>query len=550
MVGTSDQIGHLKSLPLSELQKLRKDIERSLEQVFDVAPHLGYRPHPGQYRFVESIDKGVAQGARQYLAACGNGWGKSFMEVNLIWAIMCPPSQRNPFFDFEFIRNWKFPKHLRLLCNAKQLKEGTGELWKAINRWWPKDAYKATKQGYDFNAKYEVPATGFVLDVMTFDQEAALHESVTLGGVFCDEPPPYHIWKVYPARFRHGGIFVTFATLIDQSEWIEREIIESERSIWTYGDIEENCRQCSRLMLPSGIELTGHLDHHNIEEMIDSYVPEEREARRTGKPIHRRGAVFDINPAVHYIDRGDVPEDSTTYLSLDPHQRRPWVLTVGAVDRHDNMYIVDEWPREDYSRMYRCDRGIQQYVELIDGLQKRWRVREMIIDGKFAKQTIRRDWFSTDLRTELEDAGLFFIDGDSRVEGENGGTAKLKDMLRYDKLRPISFSNRPKLFICRDLYNSCYGMRHLSWREDANPDRFGRREQLDDTFLDYPRCIMYLAMHDGGYRVVPKALDVPARSMADLDVERRLLKKLAVDRNTSQGYGFSTNARHHYADHA
>jgi hypothetical protein len=524
----------INQLPTEELLKLQKQLQRDLDNVIQYAPEQGFFPHPGQYRDIVALDQDVRAGKRKILWPKGNGYGKSWLLGNTIGNVMWPKERKNRFFaNLPLFQEWPFPKHIRLLCNAKQLKEGSGELWKTINRWWPKDLYKAHKDGYDYYSRYEVPSTGFIMDVMTFDQPPPLHESSTLGAVFSDEPPPYSVYMSYPRAFRHGGFFLIAATLVTESFWIEQQFIEDANSAYRFGDVEENCKEHSRLELPDGIVLTGHLEHSNIDAMVEGYSPEEREARKSGKPIHLRGCAFDVTPHVHFIPRNEIHEAGQCSLALDPHQRRPWVIAVARKTHTGDMIVVDEWPKEPYDKIFRCDKGIKEYALLLDQFRSKWNTKDHIIDAKFAKQTIRKDWESTNLVEELDRAcrelGLapfFWTAGNTKVEGPEGGTAKIKSLLYYQKNQPVDFTNRPMLYIANDLHNSTYQIQKVSWKEEADPSGYGMREVLDPRFLDYPRVMMYLAMADNTPRKKVEAEDKLERSDLDMHIERKVLAKL------------------------
>lgn len=492
----------------AELLAYYRKLRETADKFKEMYPTAGFVPNGPQERFIKLYAEGRDSDGKSfydYVACWGNGVGKSTLMVNLIYNICAGP--QSEWWDYELFKKWPYPKHLMLMCNGEQVKPMKGALWHLINQWWPKSEYKAHKLGFDYDSLYEFPKTGFTLDVMTFGQPVQSFESKTIGAVFSDEEPPRHLYLPSSARMRYGGKRSIFATLVFDSAWIYEDLLEKPTTGFFYADIEECC-------IEHGVR--GHLKHENIQTMFAGLPDEEREARRTGKPMHLRGRVFDFNPEVHVCD--DLPETGRTVLALDPHQRRPWVIVVGRQGYDGTWTIIDEWPGEAYHKLNNDFRSIGQYAEIIRGLQKKHAIQQMVIDNKFASQQIREDYDVTTLREKLERGfGLRFDAGNVRVVGDGGGVAVLKDLLR------VRDGGRTGLRVHRGCTNTIHQLRNITWKEHADPNEFGTREQLDDKFLDFPRCCMYLTMRE--------AEGVPLAGDPQKEREIKFLRKVAERRN-------------------
>jgi len=511
----------LKSLSNDDLQAMLARLKRHAPKMEGVYPSVAFVPNRVQKNCLKLMSDGISQGCRSFGLLPGNGVGKTTLLANIIWNIA--DGSQNVNFDLPFIQKWPFElKELRLVCDAVDLKEMSGALWQAIDQWWPKNRYKAFKQGYDYNSAYQLP-NGFSLSIRTFDQPRRFHESSTLAGVFINEPPDEPtIWQQYGARLRRGGFRALFGTVWEDSAyWIQEEIIENQRAKFCYGDLHDCCKDC----YPD-----GHLSHKEIEEVVADYPVEVREARKTGIFTGIQAKVFNIVPEVHFVDDDLIPKELTYYSSLDPHPLRPWVYNIGGVDAEGNWWIVDEWPNEPYHKIKSDHRGITEFASIIKDMDSKWNVNRRVIDRKASAANIRRDYGSTTLRNQLDDEhGLRFDDGNVHVEGEDGGITIMKTLLRYDPMKPIDYRNRPHIFISRRCWNTCYQLQNISKKKDSS----GRyTEELDDKFLDFPRNLMYMVM--AGFKFKAGISDATKSEVGRSAHERRVLKLLNKRRQSKE----------------
>lgn len=513
----TDGIHAAPVIDLSDADLLNR-YEQASKQVGKIrlaCPTVTFVPNRVQKKILKLLDEGIKEGCRSYGIIPANGVGKSCLLVNLIWNIAAGP--QNKYFDLPFIQKWPFRKELRIICNALEVKEGTGSLWKAFRDWWPRGEYRCQKQGFDYDALYELP-NGFTLSIRTFNQPWAAHESDTLGAVFESEAPEEpNIWRQYGARLRGEGFRSLWSTIWRTGQlWVQEEILENPNARHCFGDIHECCRDC----FPD-----GHMSHEAIEAVIADYNEDEREARRSGLLGSITSKVFLIKPTAHFYDHED-PEDLTAYSSLDPHPHKPWVYLTGGLDTHGDWWILDEWPHELYHKIKSDHRGIAEYAKIIKDNDARWQVVDRVIDRAGSGQQIRREYGSTTVREELDGFHkIRFRDGNRRVQddgGDIGGITIVKSLLRHDPEQGY----HAKLHIASRCKNLRYQLQHLCKKRDASGQLTG---DLDDEFLDFPRALMYLVMAGFKHRTGISADDTMRNKQ---DARERELNRIVRQRET------------------
>ena len=282
--------------------------------------------------------------------------------------------------------------------------------------------------------------------------------------------------------------------------------------------------------------LTGYLEHDHLENLWKKAPAHEREARKTGRPVHLSGAAFAFNPDVHVVRADKLPsvEDCRAGIFvLDPHQRRPWYMMVMLQDQEGGFWVVDEWPRINtppwncyFHRIEKSEMGINAYCEQIRLMKSRWRVTDYnsVIDSKFAGQLVSDHLSARKLRERLlYDYHLSFQSGATDVAGTGGGIDTLQDLLAYDAEREIGYDNMPRIHVADYCKNTAHQLENETWDEHADPDRYGMKKSLSEKYLEGPRLIMYGVMHriGHGFRPKPVNADEQARLHAKETMEEK-----------------------------
>jgi len=301
-----------------------------------------YRLKNEPYRFFTPTVKGEEYlklvGSGKYfisLFSAANGIGKSALAMNALAHLMFPCG--NEFFQMPLWQNWSYKKRGRIVSDPTNIKEN---IVPELHKWLPAGRYEARKNGKAFDSKW-VTDTGWEFDIMSYDQDPKEFESVNLGWVWEDEPPPFLVHKACVSRLRTGGILMITATPLSGSEWMYDEIIANpanKKGFRTYieADVWTACADIQGTR--------GFLRKSDIERMIAQYDEEDMQARVKGKFQHLTGLVFkQFDTKIHVIRPFDInPEYFTVYEALDSHPRTEDAFLWLAVDQSGKKYIIDE----------------------------------------------------------------------------------------------------------------------------------------------------------------------------------------------------------------
>jgi hypothetical protein len=158
----------------------------------------------------------------------------------------------------------------------------------------------------------------------------------------------------------------------------------------------------------------GHLDPQIIDEMVEKYPEDERQARVYGEFMYFREKIWTaLDPSIHFVNPEDYPVDfAKDYIvqTVDPHDSRPSACIYGALQliEHSEDYkrkiregtayqqvrriIFAETPRDQnqpYWEMYRSmrlDEEPQHWAEYEDELGI-YAVHRRVIDKRYGFQT-------------------------------------------------------------------------------------------------------------------------------------------------------------------
>lgn len=433
-------------------------------------------PNGGQERFYAEISRA---GAFIVLNGSGNGGGKSFGIVALIaaivWPLMAPPCFAAPIFQ-----KWPYPKRIRIVSTPKEVEE-IGAIQTAILDLWPKGRYEAMKKGKAYPSQFKSDS-GFVVDVMTYEQDAGEFAGPTLGMVVFNEPPPKPIFDESLARLRKGGLAIGAMTSLNENPWISDLFAKADgdkvRAI--FADVEENCKQHGT---------NGTLEHEQVEKILSQYDPEEREARKTGKPLSISGRIYkSFDRAVHVAKEPIVPpsEGVTLYQVVDPAIGKPLAVIYAFVDRSGVVHIYDEHPDFEFSGARDSNMTVADYAAIFKAKENGREIGIRIMDRHFGN--VRRTLGGKTLKEEFDDHGCNFQDsysdaGEAEVET---GILKVKDFLAYDKTKPIDALNRPRLVISPTCTNTIVALER--WGRDP------KTRKPKENYKDFADVVRYLSM--------------------------------------------------------
>lgn len=446
-----------------------------------------FTPNGKQEEFINKIGNGdVFIG----IFSAANGVGKTAEMVNVLGNIVLGAKTDNPWFDKPLFRNFKFPHRGRIASSKKNVEE-VGAIQTEIKNWFPEGSYKASRMGKQYDSQYEVG--DWVFDIMTYEQDVREFESATLGVMIFDEPPPLRILYACIARMRKGGIILIFMTPLDEGGIIledltSKDVLEYKgetlgKVVVVYADIEDNCKE-------HGVR--GQLEHSHILQMTTFYTPEEREARMKGRPSHNVGRIyseFDIAPP-HVIEDFLVNNDYVIVHIVDPHDAIPFAMTWAALDKTGQIWVYDEYPdAEDLDKAKTTNLTYPSYANIIRNKEGRLKADFRIIDPFFGNKRFGNTGKTP--KEEFGDLGFDFLDGDT--SGLDLGHNRVREFLKYDRLKPVSSLNHPRLHImkaCRNHWRSLYNYKRKLPKSGEQKDK----SVIEETFKHHCDCIRHLIM--------------------------------------------------------
>ena len=421
------------------MEKRELELQAKLIKYENKYQFLNYAPIGKLEEFLDQMGSG------KYfigLVSAANGIGKTTLLVNFL-ANLFWGKGRNVYFRQPLFLNFPYLKRVRIISDPETLK---GTIVPAIEAVFPRDKYTAKKQGDEYLSYFSTD-TGWILDVMSYEQSVKRFESANLGLAIFDEPPPEPIFKATVARMREGGLIFILATPLIGSAWLFDNIIdnpnnESKYQYWLTAEVEDACEE-------HGVR--GFLKHDNILKMIAQYNKEDLQARVFGKPQHLTGLVFkEFDDKIHVIDPFDVqPELYTTFMAYDYHTRTNDAVLYVAVDRQGRKYVVDEiW----------APTNTKQLVYMMKQKESMYNVQKRLMDpsGFVVDKHTGRSF--NDI---LSNKGLVFYPGSKR---RSEATKRIQDALHFQKNGGLVVTP-PELFIFRNCTQLIYELKHWQWNE-------------------------------------------------------------------------------------
>lgn len=366
------------------------------------------------------------------LFVAANAVGKSAAGANIV-ANICYGTQ-SKWFDHQLFKEFPYLKKGRIISDPTTIKE---KIIPELKKWFPKNEverlpeanYETAKEGKAYEAKFTTK-TGFEFDIMSNEQDPKEFESVDLGWVWFDEPPPEAVWKATVARGRMGMIMFGTLTPLMYSAWIKEQIIDRAEDIgadWVEAEVEDNCK----------IHGTrGILEHSNIERMVAAMDEDEKESRAFGKFGHLIGRVHKaFSRKIHVIKPFPIDEKRfTVYSALDPHPRVPDHVLYMAVDKNGTKYFCGELLSKGLPR------DLSERMKAMETAQK-YRVEDRIIDPSAYIDDQHSE--KPSVGSQLDDLGIFCRRGSKDLMA---GIKRMNQALDYE-VKAGRFIREPEMYV-------------------------------------------------------------------------------------------------------
>jgi hypothetical protein len=415
---------------------------------------------------------------RTVLACIGNRGGKDFSMASEFcsWPIgkrpwdgtlTCPPKAGR---RWLVVCESRSSVGMSLICPYIQLRLGDEK-----NGGWITDAIRTTGK----IISYFVLKNGQFIDVMSHEQyskspaDTNPFEGHNWHGVWMSEPPPEGLRTavmrgITSARSEGWGREAIAATPLT-SGYLYNEVFQRA---WNMGG---DARHIAAIK--GTIWDNPSLSDREIQEYLADIPHEFREARAKGTFLFLSGLVFPQFCDLHITDWDPLFQDGEAsswpvICSIDPHDDRPWFMQWWAISPRNDWYLVREWPEEDFFLMRHDHRGLDDYAEIVKGMENALpggarRVIARTMDPRFGrggKAGIKP------LVEEMVDRGLYF-ETEGLAEEIEPGHSRIRTLLNWDRKQPVSDMNRPHAFIGQHCRNTIRALRNYTFVDPRNPER-------------------------------------------------------------------------------
>lgn len=433
---------------------------------------LDYKPHSKQKQFHCAKEK-------FRLMLGGNRSGKT--EAGVLEAIFHATGIYPDWYPQD--KRWRLPTRGRIVVT--DYAKGCGEnLEPKLFYWLPKElivSIRRTLKGFLEKLEIRHKSGGVsTLDVMTHEQDDDQFEGWSGHWAWFDEPPPREKWvatKRGLVDFSGRAVF----TLTPISEpWLYDEFITNatENVFSLTVDIRDNA-----------ISNGGYLKDSEIDIYEQGLTDDEKDARIHGKFKHLSGIIYkEYDESVHVVSSEFTKIDSRwpTYFVLDPADRRPHHGIWAKVDPFGTIYVVDEIVYK--GTLFNLTKEIFDR-EVTNKISPNEVVR--ILDPNKGESPAYPG--GPTIKKEFASHGIHFI---TKVSDDLAlGHLLVKERLGYDKTKPLSLANHPKIFWIRETTTECRRqIRSYVWDNWAGrtKDSKSDKELPKDINKDMPDCVRYL----------------------------------------------------------
>ena len=427
--------------------------ERALKCL--AAPHPSYGNYP-----------------RKIMFCAANGIGKTCD----IGAVLLPGACLGPEFVNRQYCNWQFfydcakirkkrKLFVRLVCDAKDMKEDGGSLYQQIKKWVPTAKFK-DKTG-DF---FQTVVIGDVnIDVKTHSMDVVSHAGPDYDIVIFNEPAPKDIYAENVSRTRMGGVLnkggsvFLFLTPLSGATYLRDDIVNPDgpegEVYFTEGNIWENCAD-----VPG---TRGQLSKGAIEFLIREWKKlgeDVYQARAFGKFTSFSGVVFPIfNQNHHVVDPFQIPSNWNMYQLIDPHMVKPPFVMWLAKSPLNQTFVVAEYPTMKWDQVKNTSMTIKQFCGEFDLLEKG---RNSTFPNMPKNATYRREGDPNLMNVRFPNSGMTlkqeysYYGYDFSTSANDDitlGHDRIREHLWYDMQREVNSTNMARLFIfksCKNVINA------------------------------------------------------------------------------------------------
>jgi hypothetical protein len=346
-----------------------------------------------------------------------------------------------------------YPQSKRLYGASRGVVSGTsfGIVMRVIepklNSLLPKGSYTVKKTAQGFPSQYRFK-DGSTLDVVTLEMDLMAYQGADWDIAWLDEPQskPKYLGIKRGLVDRGGRMLITFTPLTEP--WMKEEladVADGKAVDLITVDIRDNMKSVNGGSI---------LSEENIKEFERGMPEEYRETMLHGHFFHLKGAVYKEFCDEH-IKSFTYDNRSPVICVLDPHDRVPHHVIWASIDRDDDVWVDYEWSGHV---------ELDDLAKIILDIEKKrgYNMKRRLIDPNFGRKPAK---VGTNLNVmkELARNGCGFFEANDNIEL---GHMMVRDYLHFDRAKPVSAINKPKLYFSRErVPQTIRSMRNLQYEE-------------------------------------------------------------------------------------
>lgn len=431
------------------LKQKREERDRAIQEIQGRRKLRGmdfYIPNAFQF-------KGHCSLAKTVLMCAGNRSGKSqFGAMELCWHL----TGKYPDW-YPLGRRLKQP--IKAAVSATSFAMVQRVIEPKLTSLLPLDFYRVRRspQGY---LQRIICKNGSFVDILTLEMSDMAYESADFDFVWEDEPQQKRKREALCRGLidRNGLEVITFTPLIEP--WMKDELLDRADG--------KNIALFTASTRDNMFDMNGNpiLSEESIKRFEESVSDDYKETRLHGTFFTARGIIYKSFGDPHILDDMKYEYPNPVIAVLDPHDRLPHHLIWAYIDRQDDIYIHSEMS-------IHCE--LPDLAKAILDHEKKmgYRMKKRFIDPNFGrKPAAAGSNFSVIQELRKHKVGFYEPCDDIEL-----GHMIVRDYLHYEKDKPVTAINKPKLFFSRQgvpiTIRSMRNLQYQEWagktKDDKNP---------------------------------------------------------------------------------
>jgi hypothetical protein len=394
---------------------------------------------------------------------------------NILWAF--DPKWFGWWEGDNVFKKWPYPEKSFRIMGTPSAVADNGSIVTELRKWWPRGKYTLDKGGKSYYSQISTDS-GWIGDMMTYEQSREEYEGKTLSLGLADEPPKPALMGAIMSRLMQGVLIVgatpincgIFLDVLDDIEEKGAKIARVSGTVWQN---DKDTGKPNHLGTKRGLWTA-----QEIAEYAAAIPPDERESRLEGKATNKSGKIYPMfdNSFPHdarHVKNIDVAggylKNCNCYMAIDPHRKYYPFIKWYAVTPNNEVIVYNEFPSRKYlGGMYydeirnskQFDLSMEQLAAIIkacDFSEYGAKIISRIPDPRFSAE-------NAEFMTELGRWGItnWRVPARERIETQR---VRLQQLMTYDTQRPFNEFNKMSWYVAPWCENSRRAYERHFWLE-------------------------------------------------------------------------------------